>query len=161
MQETADAVAADLGEIDPQHGGAYRANADAFKAALQRLIDRERQLMRQVKGTGVAVTEPVPDYMLDALGLDNETPPAFGEAVEAGDDVAVSVLAHTLDLFTSHAVAALVYNAQTTGAVTDQVKQAAQDAGVPVVSVTELVPSGQTYVEWMTGNLERIAAAVA
>ena len=41
----------------------------------------------QRTGDGVAITEPVPLYMLEACGLVNRTPAEFSEAIEEGTDV--------------------------------------------------------------------------
>jgi zinc/manganese transport system substrate-binding protein len=59
-------------------------------------------------------------------------------------------------LFANHEVDALVYNEQTTGPITEQVLQAARDAGIPVVPVTETLPDGEDYVSWMASNLTQI-----
>jgi zinc/manganese transport system substrate-binding protein len=109
----------------------------------------------------VAVTEPVPGYLLDALGADDRTPPAFSAAIEEGGDVAPAVLQETLGLVTGGQVRALVYNAQTTGPATEQVLAAARQAGVAVVPVTETLPGGEDYVSWMRGNLDAVAAALS
>ena len=78
--------------------------------------------------------------MLNALGLVNRTPPAFSAAVEDGTDVSVGTLAQTLGLFKKHDVDALVYNEQTSGQLTDQVRKAADAAGIAQVPVTETPP---------------------
>ena len=109
----------------------------------------------------MAITEPVPGYVLDALGAQNRTPEEFSEAIEEGGDVAPAVLQETLDLFSSGQVKALVYNEQTTGAETEQVLQAAQDAGVAVVPVTETLPDGEDYISWMQSNVDAIAGALS
>ena len=58
-------------------------------------------------------------------------------------------------------VAVLVFNTQTEGAITDQVRDEADRAGVPVVDVTETVPSGsRSFVSWQVGQLRRLAAAL-
>jgi zinc/manganese transport system substrate-binding protein len=151
------ALAAD----DPGHAQTFAANARHLTAQLTRLVDREAELRRTLKGAGVGITEPVPGYMLDALGLVNRTPAAFSEAVEEGEDVSVSVLDQTLSLYTHHQVDALVYNEQTAGAITDQVEGAATGAGIPVVGVTETLPSGESYVGWMSSNLDNLQQALA
>ena len=112
-------------------------------------------------GKGVAITEPVPLYLLEAVGLRNETPPAFSAAVEEGNDVSASVLKQTLDLFSGGKVAALVYNEQTSGPITEAVKKAAQTAGIPVVPVTETLPQGKTYIAWMSENLMNLKQALS
>jgi zinc/manganese transport system substrate-binding protein len=109
----------------------------------------------------VAITEPVPLYLLDALGAVNRTPAAFSKAVEEGDDVPVTVLRRTTALFSDHAVKALVYNAQTADPQTALLTKAAQDASVPVVPVTETLPAGKSYLQWMTDNLTAISGALS
>lgn len=154
-------VASALATIDPPHAEEFRARARALSDDIAALVTRERQLKKQLAGTPVSITEPVPVYLLDALSLHNLTPAAFSEAVEEGEDVPVGVLAATLDLYGSHQVAALIYNEQTTGATTEQVRQAAEDAGIPVVAVSETLPPGMDYVSWMTANLDAVAQALS
>lgn len=161
MQKVATKLAEALGEADPANAKTYTSNAKAFNDDLQTQIDRERELKQDLSGTGVGITEPVPVYLLESLGLVDKTPADFSQAVEEGEEVAVSVLDQTLRLYSEHQVAALVYNEQTTGPVTEQVKQAAEDAGVAVVSVTETLPSGESYVSWMTANLDHLDQALS
>ncbi len=55
----------------------------------------------------------------------------------------------------------LAYNEQTAGPETEQVLQAAEAAGVPVISFAETLPEGADYISWMSANLEAISAALA
>ena len=157
----ADQYAADLGKADPSKASTFTANAAAFTAKLTALQAREAALKAKYAGEGVAITEPVPLYMLDAIGLVDKTPPAFSHAIEDGTDVSPAILKSTVDLFSSGAVKLLAYNAQTSGPETDRVIGAAKAAHVPVVPVTETLPEGKDYVSWMSGNLDNIAAALA
>jgi zinc/manganese transport system substrate-binding protein len=154
-------LSATYAKIDKKHAAAYTKNADALKSKLDALEARESDLKTKYAGLGASITEPVPLYMLDAIGLDNKTPEKFSEAIENDSDVAPTVLKQTLELYSSHAVALLAYNEQTTGAQTEAVLKAAKDAGIPVVPVTETLPSGKTYVSWMTANLDAVAAALS
>jgi len=156
----AEAVARALGEADPQQAATFEANAKAFTDGLAPLQAQAAEVAAKSAGTGVAITEPVPDYLLEAMGLVVKTPEEFSAAVEEGTDVSPSVLADTTALFTDGAVKALVYNEQTTGAETDAVLEAAQAAGVPVVPVTETLPDGQDYTQWMSANTTAVRAAV-
>jgi zinc/manganese transport system substrate-binding protein len=108
----------------------------------------------------VSITEPVPLYLLAAMGLKNRTPDDFSRAVEESGDVSPRVLADTLALYSDHRVAALIYNSQTSGPITAQVEAAARSAGVPVVPVTETLPAGTSYLTWMSRTIARVAAAV-
>lgn len=158
--KVAEAVAQALGEADPQQAATFEANAKAFTDGLAPLQAEQAEVSAKSAGTGVAITEPVPDYLLEAMGLVVKTPEEFSEAVEEGTDVSPAVLADTTALFTDGAVKALVYNEQTTGAETDAVKAAAEAAGVPVVPVTETLPDGQDYTQWMSSNTAAVRAAV-
>lgn len=112
-------------------------------------------------GQQVAVTEPVPLYLLDAAGLRNATPGEFSEAAEEGTDPPAAVLTETVALFTSKAVKVLVANGQAESASTRQVEQAATTAGIPVVRVTETLPPGVAdYVSWQTQQIDALATAL-
>lgn len=153
-------IAAELGTLDSANAERYTQNADELIQSLDGITAAEAVLHDAVAGTPVAITEPVPLYLLLAVGLDDKTPEAFSEAVEEDSDVAVSVLNETLALFEQNQVAVLVYNEQTTGAQTDAVLDAAKKADIPAVGVSETLPEGLHYVDWMTANLDAVAKAL-
>ena len=162
MAKVAQAVGAELSELDPDHAGEYAENVTAFTKNIDALKQAAQKLKASADGRGVAITEPVPVYLLDAVGLVNHTPDAFSEAVEEGADAPPRVLKETLDLFGgSEDVAVLAYNAQTADRTTEQVRAAAEAADVPVVDFTETLPKGKSYVAWQKGNLDRLAKALA
>ncbi|WP_244259314.1 zinc ABC transporter substrate-binding protein [Rathayibacter sp. VKM Ac-2759] len=151
-----------LSTIDPGHTSTYTANVATLNAQLDALVEREASLASTLGGRSIAITEPVPLYMTDALGLVNATPEAFSEAVEEGTDVPATTLQDTLALFTGGRVDALVYNEQTESAQTDALLDAADAAGIPAVGVTETLPDDAGgYVGWMTANLDAIEGALS
>ncbi|MDX3235846.1 zinc ABC transporter substrate-binding protein [Streptomyces sp. ME03-5709C] len=160
MGKVADRIADALGKADPAHAGAFAENAAAFKKTLTTLESEEASLKSAHDGDGVAITEPVPVYLLEASGLVDRTPEEFSEAVEEGDDVSATTLRATLELFSGEKVRALVYNEQTSGAQAEKVKSAAEAAGVPVVPVTETLPGGKDYLTWMSDNVDALADAL-
>lgn len=145
---------------DPGHAASYQRNLKSFVDALSGLEKREARLAQSHMGVGVAITEPVPLYLLQACGLVNRTPPQFSEAVEEGTDVSPRVLQQTLALFSTHQVRALVYNEQTVDVATTRVSHAAKVAGIPVVGMTETLPRGQSYLSWMSANLTALESAL-
>ncbi|MFF7277192.1 metal ABC transporter solute-binding protein, Zn/Mn family [Streptomyces griseorubiginosus] len=161
VAKIADRTAAALGKADPANAALYTKNADAFKADLKPLEAKEAQIKKEHAGEGIAITEPVPLYMTAASGLADKTPAAFSEAIEEGTDVSPKVLQEALALFSGKQVEALVYNEQTSGPQTEKSEQAAKAAGIPVVPVTETLPSGENYLTWMTGNVDALANALA
>ena len=154
------AIESQLAGLDPQNAGIYAANAEALQTEIATLQDRVAGLNVVHSGASVAITEPVPLYLLNAIGLRNRTPPAFSEAVENDTDVSPEVLRETLKLFSDQAVALLVYNPQTGGPQTDAVLAAADDSGVPVVAAGELPTPGLDYVGWQSALLDEIETAL-
>lgn len=153
-------IAQHLGDLDTTNADTYQVNYEEFAAGLAALEERAHELHDGFEGTGVAVTEPVPVYLLAELGLDDLTPAEFSEAIEEGADVPPLALDATLELIATGAVALLAYNEQTAGPETEQVRAAADEAGVPVVSFAETLPDGADYLSWMTDNIEAVAAAL-
>ena len=136
-----------------------RRNAAAFARAVQRLEATEAK--HRGASVGVAVTELLPVYLLQACGFVNLTPPEFSNAIEEGTDASPRVLQATLDLFPTHAVALLVYNEQTAGPQTDQVIAAAKENGISAVGVTETLPANLNYLQWVRGILQDVVAGLS
>ncbi|MBW0103597.1 metal ABC transporter solute-binding protein, Zn/Mn family [Pseudonocardia sp. KRD291] len=162
VQKVANDVAARLGTIDPAGAAAYTANAQRFDASVTGLTQKAGAIGAAHPGAKVAVTEPVPGYLLEAAKLQDVTPEEFSESVEEGNDPPAAVLQQTLALFTAQPpVSALVLNGQTQTPTTDQVKAAATTAAVPVVEVTETLPEGTgDYAAWMGAQIDALAGAL-
>lgn len=161
VAKIADRISAALGKADPANAALYAKNAETFTARLTPLEAKEAQIRKEHAGEGIAITEPVPLYMTAASGLVDRTPAEFSEAIEEGTDVSPKVLQEALALFSGKQVKALVYNEQTSGPQTEKSEQAARAAGIPVVPVTETLPSGKDYLGWMTSNVDALANALA
>jgi zinc/manganese transport system substrate-binding protein len=50
-----------------------------------------------------------------------------------------------------------VYNSQTQTDVTKQIQDAAQQASVPIVTVTETLPAGIDYLTWQRQTVDQLA----
>jgi zinc/manganese transport system substrate-binding protein len=160
MNALATAIAAALGDLRPGDKADFTSRAGKFQAGLSQLMDRQSDIRAGHNGTPVAITEPVPLYLLADAGLVDKTPSEFSEAIEEGTDVPARVFQEALDLFSGHAVEMLVYNSQTTGPQTERVRDAARDADIPVVPMSETLPAGLTYLQWMAANLDALEAAL-
>ncbi|MBF4601701.1 zinc ABC transporter substrate-binding protein [Frigoribacterium sp. VKM Ac-1396] len=160
MAKLATAMADEFGAVDAANADTFTANAAAFGTKVADLQAQAASIETAHDGESVAYTEPVPGYLFDAMGLVNVTPDAFSEAIEEGDDVSPAVLNETLKLFTDGQVDLLAYNEQTSSPETEQVEQAATDAGTAIVPVTELLPEGEDYVSWQQSNIDAISEAL-
>jgi zinc/manganese transport system substrate-binding protein len=161
VEHVAEHIAEELSAADPDNATTYEENLATFVGKIAALEADAEELHSITDGLGVAITEPVPLYLLEEVGLSNQTPADFSEAIEEGVDVAPLVLQETLALFDGDSVSLLAYNEQTAGAETEQVRDAAADAGIPVVSFSETLPDGADYISWMTENLAAVSAAVS
>jgi zinc/manganese transport system substrate-binding protein len=160
VSKVVDAIAASLHTADPKHASTYSANAEKLQNELTQLEATEQAMSATTDGVGVGITEPVPDYVLEAIKADIVTPAAFSKAIEDDTDVPATVLQETLNQYADGTVKALVYNVQTTGAQTDAVLKAAKEHDIPAVPVSETLPKGVDYIEWQKGVLASIAQAL-
>jgi zinc/manganese transport system substrate-binding protein len=160
MSRLADALAEKLGTLEPASAGEFRTNAAALKKELAGLDARLSSLKATAAQGGVAVTEPVPLYLLEEAGLENRTPPEYTAAIESGTDVPPAVLRSAIDVVKSGGIRLLAYNPQTEGPQTLELKNAAAAAGVPVVDFNETLPEGKSYLQWMSGNVDNLAKAL-
>ena len=160
VTKVADEIATQLASIDPANASAYQANAATFNQSVADLSTQVAAIKAAHDGAPVAITEPVPLYLLDAAGLDNVTPDEFSEAIENETDVPAAVMDQTLKLFSTKQVKVLVYNEQTSGPQTEQVVDAAKAGGIPAVPVSETLPDGQDYLSWMQANIRALSQAL-
>jgi zinc/manganese transport system substrate-binding protein len=161
MQALATRLATDLAAADPEGAAEFTANAETFNGRVAELLAQAEAIGAAQPGARVAVTEPVPGYLVEAAGLTDVTPPAFTEAIEEDIDPPAAVIQETLTLFQADPVRTLVVNAQTETPTTDQVREAAQTAGVPIVEMTETLPEGtDDYLSWMAGQIDALAGAL-
>ncbi len=160
MQNLAGEIATRLSELDPGGADDYQANAARFGAAIADLVVQRTELAGHVDGMSVAVTEALPLYLLDALGLVNLTPAEFSAAIEEGIDAPAAAMRMMLALLSERSVDGLVVNAQTAGAQTDALMSEAERNGIPVIAMTETLPDGRDYQTWMAANLLGIGTAL-
>ncbi|GHD44262.1 ABC transporter substrate-binding protein [Mycetocola manganoxydans] len=160
----ADALASTLAHVfshlDEENATVFAENYANFSEEIAALTASTDELKSEFDGTSVAVTEPVPLYLLEASGLVNVIPEEFSSAIEEGADVSPASLRDALAVFDASDIALLAYNEQTSSPQTEQVRDAAEKDAVPVVSFAETLPDGEDYVSWMTKNIAAIADAL-
>lgn len=153
-------IATELGTIDPVNSAAYTANAAAFHEQLHGVTAITGGVAQAHSQAPVAQTEPIAHYLLVATDLRDETPEDFTKAVEDGHDPPPAAVAATRDLLEAKKVKVLLYNSQTQDKTTQNIRDAAESAGIPVVEVTETLPDGLDYIQWQTRTAEALAAAL-
>ncbi len=162
MPKVAAVMAKDLGRIDPAHRGYFDANLAVFDASLRPWLQAISSFKSKFHGTPVAVTEPVADYLLAAMGAKVLTPFVFQADIMNGVDPSPEDITLEDGYFTQHLVKAFCYNEQVVDALTASIRQSATNAHVPIVGVYETMPTpGFTYQRWMLAETRAITDAVA
>ena len=161
MPAVAKVMAADLSELEPSHKAYFQARLQAFDKSLNPWFSAIAAFKAKYAGARVATTEPVADYLLTAMGMNNLTPFVFQADIMNGVDPAPEDITLEKGFFTKHAVKVFCYNEQVVDSLTTSIRQTAQAAGVPVVGVYETMPTpGYDYQSWMVAEVAAIRNAV-
>jgi zinc/manganese transport system substrate-binding protein len=161
MPAVAEAVAADLSDLDPAHRGYFEAQVRAFDKSLDPWLGAIASFKASYGGTPVAVTEPVGNYMLQAAGCDIRTPFSLQAAIMNGTDPSPEDVTIEDNLLKDHEVKVLVYNQQVTDPLTASFLSLARSEGIPIVGVYETMPTpGYDYQSWMLAEVEALTKAV-
>jgi len=161
MPAVADAVAAELGKLDPAHAAAFQANAAKFKAGLTPWLQSIAAFKAKYPNLSVAVTEPVGNYLLTAAGARILTPFTLQTAIMNGTDPAPQDVTAQNSLFTTHQAKIFVYNQQVTDPLTQSFLALAHANQIPVVGVYETMPTGINYQDWMLAETTALDKAAA
>jgi zinc/manganese transport system substrate-binding protein len=161
MPAAAKAMATDLSALEPSHKAYFAANLAKFDASLTPWFNAIAQFKATYAGTPVAVTEPVADYMLQAMGMDIRTPFVFQADIMNGVDPSPQDISMENGFFTGHQVKVFCYNQQVVDALTISIRMTALREGVPVVGVYETMPTpGYDYQSWMLAEIHAIEKAI-
>ena len=160
MPAVARAVSAALGTADPAHKSVYDANLATFLGSLKPIDDKVAALRTKYKGQPVTATEPVFGYMADAIGLDMRNMRFQMATMNDTEASASDIAAFERDL-RERRVRVLIYNSQATEALTRRMLGIAKQSKVPTMSVTETQPAGVNFQQWMLGELDALAKALA
>ena len=156
VEDFASRLADQLKVLNPENSAEYSANLAAFVAQIATLEESAAAIAGSVSGTKIISSEPVADYLLDKLGLTNITPESFSQAIEEELDVSPADLLEIQNLISTKSVDLFVVNIQTGSVQIDSLIKLAETSGVAVVQMSELLPEGLSYVEWMQQNITAI-----
>lgn len=160
VEDFATRLAEQLGTLDPDGATSYADNLVEFLGEIERLQDDVDRAGQNYQGYSVLSSEPVADYLLDALGFENITPSDFSQAIEEETDLSPKVLLEVQELLKNKMVKLFVVNSQTGSSQIDALVTLAKENGIAVVEMSELLPEGISYSEWMHNNIVSIDSAL-
>jgi zinc/manganese transport system substrate-binding protein len=160
MPAVARAMAGELAAIQPTHGAYFQQNLRKFDSSLRPWLDAIARFKASYAGVKAATTEPVADYLLAAMGINNLTPFRFQADIMNGVDPSPEDISLVNSFFSQHQVRVFAYNQQVVDSLTTSIKQTAVSNGVPVVGVYETMPPGYDYQSWMLAEVNAIQKAV-
>ncbi len=111
-------------------------------------------------GTPVGLTETIFLYQSTPWACKVLTPFEFEKAIAEGNDPPADTVVTANDQVTKHKIKVLIYNEQTVTPITTNCRTMAKPSNIPIVPVTETMPSGKTYQQWMLDQLNALATGV-
>jgi zinc/manganese transport system substrate-binding protein len=160
MPRVAEAIAATLTSADPAHASDYATKLNRVLGSLKRIDARVAELHGKYKGTPVTATEPVFGLMAQAIGLTmrnerfqiammNDTEPTAHDLAEFERDL------------NQQRVKVLIYNSQVSQLMTTRLRDLAASSNIPIVPVTETLPAGLHFQDWVLAELDALDRALA
>jgi zinc/manganese transport system substrate-binding protein len=160
VQAIAESVTESLKKLDPANASLFAKNLQAVGGSIEKVRQRIRQMNAKWHGTPVGLTETIFLYQAKPLGLSVLTPFEFQKAIAEGNDPPADTVVAAESQVKGKKIKVLIYNEQTVSAVTTKLQDEAKAAGIPVVPVTETMPSAVNYQDWMLSQLTVLERAL-
>jgi len=160
MPLVAAALADTLAKVDSAHSSGYAARLKVALSSLDRVTQRVAQLRAKYSGTVITATEPVFGQMAEALALTMRNQRFQIAMMNDTEPSARDVAALESDL-KERRVKALIYNRQVSEKLTERMREIANKAKVPVIGVTETMPAGISFQDWVLGELDVLDKALS
>jgi zinc/manganese transport system substrate-binding protein len=159
MMTVAKAIARELQTLDPAHGAAYASRLGAFLQSMEPLTAKITAFKAKYAGLSVTATEPVFGYMAQALGLQmrnsgfqlaimNDTEPRVSDVIQLEQDLR------------TRRVRVLFFNSQASNRSALKIQKLALASKIPVVGVTETLPAGKHYQNWMLDQISTLESSL-
>jgi zinc/manganese transport system substrate-binding protein len=161
VMRVADRITAEYRTIDSADAGYFDQRRSDLTKAFQPYVDEIGAIKQAYTGVPIGSTESIFVYMASALGLNLTTPVEFMDAVAEGNDPPASAVVTFQNQVSGNQIKVLVYNVQTTTAVTTNLKELAAAHHISSVGVSEtLAPENASFQDWQISQLKDLEAAL-
>ena len=156
MQAIAQNIKDRLKKLDASHSSSFDSNFQTFKSALDQVRQKQDEIKSTYNNAPVALTETIFLYQTDTLGLKVLTPFDFQKAIAEENDPPANAVVTAENQVKNKEVKVVIYNEQNASAITQKLQNDAKAQNIPVVPVTETMPTSKTYQSWMLDQLNNL-----
>lgn len=160
MQKLSQYLAKQYIAFMPENRNLFEVNLAQFSNQLTQIKKRIETIKSHHLGLFVAATEPVCGIMVEKLGFEMGEQ-NFQWVIMNGGEPSPRQVAQFEDDLRQKKIKLLFYNAQVITPETDRLKQIANQANIPIIGVSETMPEGMSYQQWMNDTLSKIEAALS
>jgi zinc/manganese transport system substrate-binding protein len=146
-------------KMDGAHKALYEHNLAKFIQGNTLVQTKINSLKTRFAGMAVTATEPVFNYMTDAIGLKMEGVD-FQWKIMNNTDPSPVMLANFLNLLNEHKVHVMFYNNQVSNGVSKNILAIAIKNKIPVVGVSETMPANTLVNTWLINQLNQTNTAL-
>ena len=161
VPEVAAAVTRELADLSPDAAPYFDAQHTAWTAELQPYVAAVAALREGAAGRTGGTTLTAWGPMARAVGLAEGTPSGLLRSLRAGSEPAPEDVEAFEAALREGSVDVLVQDGSADEGAAAGLRDVAEDAGVPVVDVTEFPPEDGAFLEWQVTQLAALAEALA
>jgi zinc/manganese transport system substrate-binding protein len=160
VQGIAQSVTDAFQKLAPADAALFARSLQDFQQSLVKVRQKMADIKARWNGTPIGLTETIFLYQAKPLGLAVLTPLEFQKAIAEGNDPPADTVVVAENQVKGKKIKVLVYNEQTISPITSKLQEEAKSAGIPIVPVTETMPSAMNYQNWMLSQLTTLAQAL-
>lgn len=147
---TADAITDAYIKASPKNKASFEKLNEAWHRKSDSLEAKIKNASAELDGINYAATESVAWYLADDLGMNDATPSGYAKAAANESEPSPSDLQQFAEALDSGDIKLLAVNSQEADSTTGQLTDAAKNANVPIVELTEQMPHNHNdLLEWM------------
>ncbi|MBW3094667.1 zinc ABC transporter substrate-binding protein [Bifidobacterium sp. 64T4] len=149
--KTADAITAAYRKAMPGKADEFTKLNKSWHAKETELEERIAKVREATKGMTYGATESVARYLADDLGMTDRTPTGYARSTANDSEPTPSEITQFINALRKKKISMLILNTQESNAATEQITTAAKKADVPIIEVSEQMPSSySSLLDWMS-----------
>lgn len=154
---TADAITRAYSKALPGKAKEFSKLNTAWHAKETELEERIAKNKEATDGMTYGATESVASYLTDDLGMIDRTPTGYAQAAANDSEPTPGDIAQFVKALKTKRISMLILNPQETNGTTAQLTSAAKQADVPILEISEQMPSSyDSLLDWMSAIVSAI-----